>query len=298
MIFRGLILLLLCALGTSLYAEGMSEDYVRARTDAKYDKPYGFGIEWDLYGYIPWFEQMQKVRADGLPGDRIGNTKDLDGSPIGFFGGTDVRFRFSWHDSIELGYNAYYVRAFDDGLKKTKRWNGLVYAPGTDLDYAADYHELRIMYRRDLFRLGLTKSFTFYVKAGLEYAYISTSVGSDTFKVTDNRDKETFSELLPWWTAGFGVEIDVTDSIKIGAEARGTYEVGFTTLQKRDKENMKQSIWGLTGVMSFEWKIVDWFALIARVHYRYLKVRLYGGYRQDNFLWYSLGPDIGFGLRF
>lgn len=296
--FRAVILLLLCACGASLYAQGMSEDYVRARTAAKYDKPYGFGLEWDLYGYIPFFEQMQRVRADGLPSDRIGNTKDLDGSPIGFFGGTDVRFRFSWNDSIELGYNAYYVRTFSDGLDETKRWNGLVYAPDTDLDYAADYHEFRLLYRRDIFRLGLSKSFSFFVKAGLEYAYINTSVGSDTFTVSDDRDKEQFREILPWWTAGFGVDIDVTSDIRISAEARGTYEVGWTTFQKRGGEHLKQSVVGLTGLASFEWKIVDWFVLIARVHYRYLKVRLYGGYRQDNFLWYSIGPDIGFGLRF
>ena len=296
--FRVIVLMLLCASCASLYAQGMSEDYVEARTDAKYSKPYGFGIEWDLYGYIPYFEQMQKVRAEGLPGDRIGNTKDLDGTPIGFFGGTDIRFRFSWHDSIEIGYNAYYVRAFSDGLDETKRWNGISYGPDTDLDYGADYHEFRILYRRDLFRLGLSKSFTFFVKAGLEYAYINTQVGSDTFKVTEDRDQEQFRELLPWWTAGVGIEIDVTSDIRIGAEARATYEVGFTTLQERDNNDMKQSVVGLTGLASFEWKVVDWFVLIARVHYRYLKVRLYGGYRQDNFLWYSVGPDIGFGLRF
>lgn len=295
---RVLMLLLVASVGASLYAQGMSEQYVEGRTQEKFSKPHGFSLEWDLYAYVPWFEQQQRVRAGGIGSDRISFTRDMGGLPIGVFGGTDVRMRFSWHDSVEIGYNPYFVRAFSDDLDDFKRWNGVIYPENTDIDYAADMHDFRILYRRDLFRIGLTQNFTFFIKAGLEYAYIRTQVGSDTFPVLDDRDVEEFRELLPWYSAGFGAEIEIGSSIRISAEARGTYMVGFPTFQERDKDDMKQSIWSLTGLVSFDWNITGWFALVARVHYRYLKVRLYGGFRQDNFLWYSVGPDIGFGLRF
>ncbi|MCA8913761.1 MAG: hypothetical protein KDB90_00015 [Planctomycetes bacterium] len=298
MTLRAVMLILVAALGGSLFAQGMSEDYVDARTEEKFSKNHGFSFEWDVYGYIPWFEQQQRVRSGGIGSDAVSYTKDMDGFPIGFFGGTELRFRFSWHDSIEAGYNLYYTRAFKDELDDFTRWNGLIYPPNTDIDYGSDFHDFHILYRRDLFRLGLSKNITFFVKAGLEYSYIRTNVGSDNFPAVDDKDVETFRELFPWYTAGFGAEIEIGQSFRITAEARATYEVGFPTFQRRDKNDMKQSIWSLTGLVNFNWNITDWFSLVVNVHYRYLRVRLYGGFRQDNFLWYSVGPDIGFGLRF
>jgi hypothetical protein len=298
MTLRALLFLVVASCAAGVFAQGMSEDYVRERTDEKFSKPHGFGLEWDLFGYIPFFEQQQRVRADGIGSDRISYTDDMDGFPIGFFGGTEVRFRFSWHDSIEVGYGLYYTRAFKDELGEFKRWNGIIYPPTTDIDYAADLHEFSVIYRRDLFRLGLAKNFTVFVKAGLEYAYIRTQVASDNFPVLKDRDLEQFRELLPYYTLGLGIELEIGSSIRITAEARGTYEVGVPTFQKRDKDQMKQSIVSLNGIVAFDWNITDWFAIVVRAHYHYLKVRLYGGFRQDNFLWWSVGPDIGFGLRF
>ena len=291
-----LIVLLLSTAG--LCAQGMSEEYVRARAAEKYSKPHGFSFEADLYAYIPYFDQMQKVRANGVQADRVGYVKDMDGFPVGIFGGLDLRFRFSWHDSIEIGYNPYFVRAFSDGLDDFKRWNGTVFPPNTDIDYAADMHDFRILYRRDLARFGLSKNFTIFGKIGLEYTAISTQVGSDTLTLLDDNDKESFRELLPWYSLGFGAEMEIGQHIRVTAEVRGTYLAGMTTFQRRDDNNMKQGILSLTAIAGFEWNITDWFAVIGRVRYRYLKARLYGGFRQDNFLWWSVGPDIGFGFRF
>ena len=298
MTLRVLLFLVVASCSTGVFAQGMSEDYVRERTDEKFSKPHGFSFEWDLFAYIPYFDQQQRVRSSGLGSDRIGYSDDMDGFPVGFFGGTEVRFRFSWHDSVEVGYSLYYTRAFKDELGEFKRWNGIIYPPTTDIDYASDLHEFNVIYRRDLFRLGLAKNFTVFVKAGLEYAYIRTQVASDNFAVQDDRDIEHFRELLPYYTVGLGIELEIGSAIRLTAEARGTYEVGWPTFQKRDKDEMKQSIVSLTGLVAFNWNITNWFALVVRVHYHYLKVRLYGGFRQDNFLWWSIGPDIGFGLRF
>lgn len=292
------LFVLACAVPASMFAQGMSEDYVRQRADEKFSKPHGFGIEWDLFGYIPFFEQQQRSRSGGIGSDALSYAGDMNGAPIGFFGGTEVRFRFTWHDSVEIGYGAYYTRGFEDEIDDFTRWNGIIYPPNTDIDYAADMHDFNLLYRRDLFRLGLAKNFTFFVKAGLEYSYIRTQVASDNFPVLKNRDVVQFRELLPWYSVGLGVEMEIGSSIRLTTEARGTYEVGWPTGQENDKDDMKQSIWSLTGIVAFDWHITDWFVLIARVHYRYLRVRLYGGFQQHNFLWYSVGPDIGFGFRF
>jgi hypothetical protein len=297
MTLRALLFLLIASFAAGAFAQGMSEDYVRERTDEKFAKPHGFGLEWDLFAYVPFFDQQQRVRSGGIGSDAIGYTDDMDGFPVGFFGGTEIRFRFTWHDSLEIGYGIYYTRAFKDDLGEFKRWNGVIYPSNTDIDYASDFHDFNILYRRDLFRLGLAKNFTVFVKAGLEYSAISTHVGSDNFPVAE-RDTERFRELLPWYSAGFGIELEVGQAIRLTAEARGTYAVGFPTLQERDNDDMKQSIVSLTGIVGLDWNITDWFALVFRVHYRYLKVRLYGGFRQDNFLWWSVGPDIGIGFRF
>src|SRR5688572_31548907 len=100
MTLRVLLFLVVASCAAGVFAQGMSEDYVRERTDEKFAKPHGFSLEWDLFGYIPFFEQQQRVRSGGLGSDRFSYTDDMDGFPIGFFGGTEVRFRFSWHDSF------------------------------------------------------------------------------------------------------------------------------------------------------------------------------------------------------
>lgn len=298
MMLRALMLILIAGLGASVFAQGMSDDYVRERAQEKFDKPHGFSLDWDLYVHVGLFEQQQRVRDAGIGSDRVSFTKDMDAAPIGVFGGTDIRMRFSWHDSVQISYTAAYLRAFKDDLDDFTRWNGVTYSPNTDIDYAADFHEFSVLYRRDLFRLGLSRSFTFFVKAGLEYAYIRTQVGSDTFTVEDDRDVETFREMLPWYSIGVGAELLVGQDIRLTAEARGTYFAGFPTFQERDGDDMKHSVTSLHANFTFEWNIVDWFALVARVKFHYFRARLYGGSRQDNFLFYSYGPDIGFGFRF
>lgn len=295
---RALLVALIALVGGSLLAQGMSEEYVRQRAAEKFSRPHGFGLEWDLFAYIPWFEQQQRVRAMGLGSDRVSFTDDAGGAPIGLFGGTEVRFRFTWHDSIHIGYSPYILRAFEDEIDDPIRWNGVFYPEGTDIDYASDFHDFHIHYRRDLFRLGLARNITFFVKAGLEYAYVRTEVGSDTFNLDRDRTSEEFREVLPWYNLGFGMEMEIGQSIRLTAEARGTYQVGVPTFQKRDGDRMKQSVWSLTGIFAFEWNVTDWFVVLGRARYRYLKLFLYGGFRKDRFLWYSAGMDVGFGFRF
>ena len=298
MMLRALLLLLVCGFGASVFAQGMSDDYVRQRADEKFSKPHGFSLDWDLYVHIGLFEQQQRVRSAGIGSDAVSFNRDMDGPPIGVFGGTDIRMRFSWHDSVQITYNAAYLRAFKDDSDDFTRWNGLTYPPNTDLDYGADLHEFSMLYRRDLIRVGLSRSLTFFAKAGLEYAYIRTQLGSDTFTVEDDRDVEVFREMLPWYSVGLGAEMLIGQDIRLTAEARGTYFAGFPTFQERDDKDMKQSITSLHAIFTFEWHVTDWFALVARAKFRYFRAKLYGGFQQDNFLFYSYGPDIGFGFRF
>jgi hypothetical protein len=288
---------LLLAGSSCLAAQGMSEDYVRARTEAKYSKPYGIGVEWDVFAHVPYFEQRHQVRANGLGGDSISYTRDMDAPPIGVFLDTELRVRFSWHDSIEAGYGFHVLRAFKDELDERTRFNGVIYPQGVDIDYGSDWHDFRLHYRRDLFRLGLAKDFTFYLTVGLEWTYLKVQVGSDSFPVRDDRDEEYFRELLPWWNAGLGMQIEL-GPVRLTADARGTYAVGYPTFQRRDDETMKQSIVSLTGVVTFEYAITDWFSLIVRAKGRYFFAKLYGGFRSDRFVWYSVGPELGIGLRF
>ncbi len=297
MVLRLLILGLICATAGSVAAQGMSEDYVRARTDEKFGKPHGVTARWDVFAHVPWFEQKHRVRANGLGGDTLGFVDDMDGLPIGAFLDTEFRLRFSWHDSIEAGYGFHVLRAFRDERDEATRFNGVLYPAGTDIDFGSDWHEMRLHYRRDLFRFGLAKQWTVYATAGLEWAYIKVQTGSDSFPVSDDRDEERFRELLPWWNAGLGMELDL-GTIRLGVDARGTYEVGFPTFQRRDGNNMKQSIISLTGLVTFEYALTDWFSLIARAKGRYFYAKLYGGFRSDRFLWYSVGPEVGFGISF
>jgi hypothetical protein len=294
---RYLLVSTLLILGGSLLAQGMSDDYLRARTEAKFAKPHGVSAEWDLFAHIPYFEQRQRSRANGLEPDTIGYSRDMDALPIGLFFTTELRVRFSWHDSIELGYGLHVMRAFSDELDSDIAFNGVRYPQGVDIDYGFDWHEFRAHYRRDLFRLGMTKSFTTYLTAGLEWAIIETQVGSDTFPVSDNRDRLRFKELLPWWSAGLGVQLELGD-VRLTLDGRGTYAVGYPTFQKRDDNHMKQSVVSLAMFAALEYQVTDWFSLVARAKLRYLRAKLYGGYRADVFHYQSLGPEIGIGFRF
>ncbi|MBK9976067.1 MAG: hypothetical protein IPP14_14940 [Planctomycetes bacterium] len=293
-----LLALLLPLLASAALAQGMSEDYVRERTRAKYQRPYGLSIEWDLLGYGALFDQQQKVRANGLPADRIGFVDDAGGAPIGAFLDTELRVRWSWNDSIEAGYSFQILRAFDDTLDEVTRFNGVTYPKGVDSDFGSDWHDMHLTYRRDLFRIGLADSFTLFALVGLEWGVIKTHFGSDTFSVQNDRDEERMRELLPWYTAGLGMELQLGESIRLTASGRGTYEVGVPTFQRRQGDDMKQSIISITGLASLEWAVTDWFSLILRAKYRYLKAKLYGGFRSDQFLWWSAGPEIGVGFRF
>ncbi|MCC7510298.1 MAG: hypothetical protein IT464_13135 [Planctomycetes bacterium] len=279
-----------------LCAQGMSEDYVRARAEAKFAKDHGISFEWDVFAHVPWFEQQHKVRANGLGGDGISFVRDMDGFPIGVFLDTEARLRFSWHDSIEVGYGFHVLRVFKNGLDDFTRFNGVLYPPKTDIDFRSDWHDMRIHYRRDLFRFGIDRNFTTYVTAGLEWAYLKAHTGSDTFPVADDRDEEHFRELLPWWNAGVGMQLEF-GRIRLTADGRGTYAVGYPTFQKRNDETMKQSIVSLNAYAAFEYQITDWFSFVVRAKFRYLFVKLYGGFRSDRFLWYGVGPEIGFGIR-
>ncbi|MBX3460679.1 MAG: hypothetical protein KF696_12070 [Planctomycetes bacterium] len=288
---------LLLLLAAPLCAQGMSEDYVRARTEAKFSRPHGITLEWDVMAHAAFFEQQHKVRANGFGGDGIGFARDMDGFPVGVFLDTEARLRFSWHDSIEVGYGFALTRAFKDDLGKFVRFNGVIYPPGTDIDFGADWHEVRLHYRRDLLRFGLGREFTLYATAGLEWSYVRVQTGSDTFPVSKNRDEETFKELLPWWNAGIGMQLELGTRIRLTADARGTYAIGYPTFQERDKDDMKQSVISISSHFTFEYAITDWFTLLARVKLRYFYTKLYGGWRSDRFLWYSLGPEVGFGIR-
>ncbi len=296
---RFALLLSLCILCAPLaLAQGMSEDYVRERTRARFARPYGIGIEWDLLAHGALFDQMQKVRANGIPGDRIGYSRDMDGLPIGVFLDTELSLRWSWHDSVTVGYGFHVLREFDDELDENTRFNGVIYPKGVDVDYGADWHDMFAVYRRDLFHLGLAGNFAVFAEIGLEWGLITTRFGSDTYRVKDDRDVERFAELLPWYTAGLGFEWQIGQHVRLSAQGRGTYEVGVPTFQRRDDETMKQSVVSLTGLVGFEYAVTDWFSIVARAKYRYLKLKLYGGYRSDQFLWWSAGPEIGIGFRF
>lgn len=298
MLPRLCLLFALASCVPALCAQGMSEDYVRERTRARFSRPHGVTFEWDVLAHGALFDQRQKVRAEGLPADRIGYSKDMDGVPLGVFLDTELRMRWSWDDSIIAGYGFHVLREFEDDLEETTRFNGVSYPAGIDVDYGADWHDLFLVYRRDLFHLGLDGNFTLFAEVGLEWGLFTTRFGSDTFTVKDDRDTERFRELLPWYTVGLGFELGIGQSIKLSAQGRGTYEVGVPTFQKRDGEDMKQSVVSLTGIATFEYAITDWFSFIARAKYRYIKMKLYGGYRSDQFLWYSYGPEVGFGFRF
>lgn len=296
-----LLCLLASLFGATASAQGMSEEYVRERTRARYERSHGVTLQWDLFATGTLIRQEQKVRAFGTPADNLSYTGDFDGMPFGVFGETELRLRFSWHDSIVFGYGFRYVRAFSDDaddFDQDTRFNGVTYPQGVDLDYGADFHDFRLLYRRDLFRLGLDDSFTVYLQAGLEWALLTAKLGSDTFTVSDGRDQVKFREMLPWYSAGLGFEWELGAGVLVSAQASGSYSAGVPTFQKRDDNQMKQSITSITASATIDWAVNDWFSLMLRGRFRHFKAKLYGGFRSDEFYWQGMGPELGIGFRF
>jgi hypothetical protein len=280
-----------------LSAQGMSRDYVRARAHERLSRPHGLGMELDILGHTPWFEQTQRVRAGGIDGDTIGYADEFNGLDFGAFLNAELRVRWSWHDSIELGYSFHLLRSYARELADPVGFNGIQYPAGVDAEYSSDWHDFRAHYRRDLLRVGLARNLVIYGVAGLEWAVIEAGMESDTFPIEDDRTSAKYRELLPWWNAGIGAELALGQRTRIGLDVRGTYAVGYPTFQKRDDSNMKQSVVSLTGRAAFEYHLTDWFVLVARGKVRYLELRLYGGRRQSDFEWFSIGPELGIGIR-
>jgi hypothetical protein len=295
---RLLLGLLVAVFGAALAAQGMTRDYIQARTEARFARPHGLSAELDVLGFGAVLRQYQRVRAEGLPGDTVDYERDAGAPPYAPFFNAEFRLRFSWHDSVEVGYGFHLLRAFEDNLGRERRFNGVAYPEGVDLNYRSDFHDFRALYRRDLFRMGLSKSMTFYGLLGLEWAVIETEVSSDSFPVQGGREKERFRELLPWYNAGLGTEIEVSPSIRVSLSGRGAYVVGMPTFQKRDGNNVKQSIVSADARFTLEYRVLDWLAIVGRARYRLMNARLYGGFRQSNYVLEAWGPELGIGLRF
>lgn len=290
--------MLACLLAAPLFAKpgAMSEEYIRERERQKFAKPYGFGAEIDIFGFFPYFLQSQRVAADGLCGDEVDWVDDAGGVPIGAFFDADVRLRFSWHDSIVLSYSFAMLRDFNEFDSNT-RWNGFVYRKGVDLDYASDLHDMRLLYRRDLFYAGAASNFNMFIQVGLEWAIIDTQVGSDDTPPLDNRERERFRELLPWPALGAGFVWNFGDHFTLRLEGLVGYS-DWSTLQKREGKRVDQTLFSVTGRAMFEWKPVSWFAVLAGVKYRSLDVELESSKRNSEFSWWSVGPEVGVGFRF
>lgn len=291
------VALLSALFASGVLAQSMSDEYVEARTEHKYAKPHGITFGVDLLGFGAYFENQVKVRDLGIPGDRISYHDHAGGSPIWIFGGVEAHVRWSWWDSVHIGYNLSYLRGFKSNLEDDRRYNGFVFPENVDMDFATDWHDVHAYYRRDIFRLGATKSMTFFGLAGLEWASIQMDIDSDDFPAGERSD-ESFRELLPWYTVGVGFEWQITRDILLHAQARGAYVAGMPTFQQRDDEPMKQSVTSIDARAGIEWAITPWLNLIARAKFRYMRVRLYGGGRQNNFLWFGYGPEVGLGFRF
>ncbi len=285
----------LCA--GNVWAQGVSEDYRRERERARFAKPHGFGFELDLFAHAPYFEQQQKVRAHGVDGNRLSYRGDFGGTPFGVFLDLDIRARFTWWDSIEFGYGFAVLRAFDD-FKEPAGFNGTEFPADVDGDYGADFHDFHLLYRRDLFRIGGASEFAFFIQAGLEWAVLTASLDSDDVPSLNKRSREHFRELLPWSVGGLGFEWRFNDHFRLRADGFGGYQAGMPTLQKRADKSVAQSVTSITGRALFEWRPVSYFAVLVGGQYRYLRARLVAGFRQDNFLWWSVGPEVGVGFRF
>lgn len=295
---RAVLMLVACCLCAPLLAKpgAMSEDYVRERERQKFSKPHGFSAEIDAFGLFPYFSQSQRVEANGLRGDTVDWRGDAGGIPFGAFLDVGVRMRFSWHDSIELSYSFAILREFDEFDSNT-RWNGFIYPDGVDMDYAADFHDLHLLYRRDLFYAGSANNFNFFIQAGLEWAVIDTQVGSDDFPPQDNRERERFRELLPWPALGAGFVWNFGEHFTLRLDGLVGY-ADWSTLQNREGRKVNQELFSITGRAAFEWKPIPWFAVLAGVKYRSLNVELESKKRNSEFEWWSVGPEVGVGFRF
>ncbi|NUO16575.1 MAG: hypothetical protein HUU03_09065 [Planctomycetaceae bacterium] len=296
---RVVLLLSLLGLAAPLCAQSgyMSEEYLRERERQKFAKPHGISAEVDVFGLFPFFDQWQSVKADGVKADRVNFARDLNGVPFGAFLDTNVRVRFSWYDSLELGYSFSLLREFDK-FEDSTRWNGFIYPEGIDADYGSDFHDFHALYRRDLFYLGSSSNFSLFLQAGLEWAIIDTQVGSDDFTPQDNRERERFRELLPWAVGGAGFVWDISRHFRLSASAFAGYQDGFPTFQKREGRRVKQSVFSLTGRLLFEWRPVSFFSVLVGAKYRYLNVELESKVRHSEFSWMAMGPEIGIGFRF
>ena len=292
----GLCLLLVAVCASSLCAQGVAEDYRRERERARFAKPHGFSFSGDIFAKGLYFDQQQKVRADGIPGDTVSYT-DFDGVPFNVFPEIDLRARFTWWDSIELGYSFAILRAFDRFSEDTG-FNGTVFPEDVDGDYGADFHDMHFLYRRDLFYVGGASECALFFEVGVEWAIINTKLDSDDVPALQKRGTERFRELLPWLVAGVGFEWQMGDHFNFRLDGFGGYVNPMPTLQKRDDKWVKQSITSITGRALFEWRPVPFFAVLFGAQYRYMRVRLVAGFRQDNFLWWSVGPELGVGFRF
>lgn len=295
---RAVLILLVLSVGAPLFATpgAMSEDYIRERERQKFAKPHGFSAEIDAFGLFPYFLQSQRVEADGLRGDDVDWADDAGGIPFGAFFDTSVRLRFSWHDSIEMSYSFAMLREFDE-FESNTRWNGFIYRDGVDMDYAADFHDMRLLYRRDLFYAGAANNFNFFIQVGLEWAIIDTQLGSDDTPAQDNRERERFRELLPWPALGAGFVWNFSDHFVLRLDGLVGY-ADWSTLQNREGRKVSQSLFSITGRATFEWKPVSWFAVLAGVKYRSLDVELESKKRNSEFSWWNVGPEIGVGFRF
>ncbi|MHC4841223.1 MAG: hypothetical protein ACYTDT_09760 [Planctomycetota bacterium] len=300
MIHRILLMLAVTMLATSVYAQdgGMSEDYIRDRADARHAREYGTTLDIDLFGWIPFFDQQFRARGGNLGSDALSLTQDLDHPPVSGFGSIEMNLRFSWYDSIHFQYGLYFTRGFGDFTEDT-RWNGTIFPEDADADMSADWHDIAIYYRRDLFRFGLDQQFNFYLLGGLEWTPIRGSVSSDDFPVSEDSEEVEFKELLPGFTLGVGLDWKLNNEWSANVQARGGYMRGFPTFQENDDgEEIRQDVFSIHAAAGVTWKVADWFVLHARVKMRYLRVGLATDHDFERFLFYGLGPELGFGFRF
>ncbi|MCC6572745.1 MAG: hypothetical protein IT462_03045 [Planctomycetes bacterium] len=281
----------------NLCAQTVTEEYRAERERARFAKPHGFCFEGNLFCYAPYFDQQQKVRAYGVPGDGVSYRRDFDGVPFGAFLDLDLRARFTWWDSLEFGYGFASLRAFKDFDEPTS-FNGTTFPADVDGDYASDFHDFHLMYRRDFLYVGERSEFSLFFQVGIEWAIISTEVSSDDVPTIKHRETVRFREVLPWPAAGIGFNWNFGDHFNLRVDGYGSYINPMPTFQERDGKDVKQSLTSITGRALFEWRPWPFFSVLMGAQYRYLKMRLVAGFRQDNYLWWSVGPEIGVGFRF
>ncbi|MEE9311462.1 MAG: hypothetical protein V3V10_03510 [Planctomycetota bacterium] len=298
---RVFLLLAVCLLASSLSAQdgGMSEDYIRDRAEARHARPYGVTLDIDLFGWIVGFDQQFRARSGSAGGsDAISLTKDLDHPAISGFGSLEMNIRFSWNDSIHFQYGTGFTRGFGD-FEQDTRWNGTIFPANSDADMEADWHDIALFYRRDFFRFGLDQQFNFYALAGMEYTPVSGSLSSDDFPVSEDSEQVNFDGLLPWYTAGVGLDWEIDNEWSANMQVRGSYMRGIGTFSEDDDgEEIRQDVISIHAVAGAVWKVTDWFVLHGRLKARYLRVGVNSGHNFERFLFFGVGPELGIGFRF